>query len=283
MSKIALITDSASDISILDAEKYNINVIPFKFTIDGESYLGTELTDEALYDKMEAAEGIPTTSQITLFEFSELFEQYAADGYTDLIVTLINSEGSATYNNAVFAAEKFKENNSDMNIYCLDSKGYTGMYGYAVIEGAKMRNNGESAEKIVEFIKGWLDKTAVYFGLYTLKFARKSGRIPSAAAFVGEALGLKPIMRICDHNIVTHDKTRGDKNVIPSIIKHTMATADTNADYCVVYGSDTELRDEMVEKATEAFGKEPAYSFRIGAAIAANAGPKVVGLIISEK
>ncbi|MBQ2391773.1 MAG: DegV family protein [Clostridia bacterium] len=283
MSKIALITDSASDISILDAERYNIDVIPFKFTIDGESFLGTELVDEALYEKMEAAEGIPTTSQITMFDFSQLFEKYAADGYTDLIVTLINSEGSATYNNAVFAAEKFKENNSDINIYCIDSKGYTGMYGYAVIEGAKMRNNGENADKIVEFIKGWLDKTAVYFGLYTLKFARKSGRIPSAAAFVGDALGLKPIMRICDHKIVTHDKTRGDKNVIPAIIKHTMATADTNADYCVVYGSDIELRDEIIEKATEAFGKEPAYSFRIGAAIAANAGPKVVGLIVSEK
>ena len=62
-----------------------------------------------------------------------------------------------------------------------------------------------------------------------------------------------------------------------------MATADTNADYCVVYGSDIELRDEIIEKATEAFGKEPAYSFRIGAAIAANAGPKVVGLLVSEK
>ena len=56
-----------------------------------------------------------------------------------------------------------------------------------------MREQGESFDAIVSVVKSRLNRVEAYLGVYSLKFLKKSGRISGGAAFVGEALGLKPI------------------------------------------------------------------------------------------
>ena len=118
---------------------------------------------------------------------------------------------------------------------------------------------------------------------YTLKYASKSGRIPSAAAFVGDKLGIKPVMRIYDHKISTALTVRGEKRVVKKIAEKTMADIEKGAPYMIVYGDNTEVRDQMAEEMTRLLGYAPADFYQIGAAIAANAGPTVTGVIFKEK
>ena len=112
---------------------------------------------------------------------------------------------------------------------------------------------------------------------------RKSGRIPSAAAFVGEVMGLRPIMRIHDHAIVTETKVRGDKAIVPKILDLTVKEMIPQTPYCIVYGNDESVRDEMAQAMTKKVGYPPAECFQIGAAIAINAGPKVTGVIFKAQ
>ena len=113
MAKIKLITDSASDISKENAEKYDILVIPFKVTIGEKSYVSrVDFDNEGFYKMLDEYDGIPMTSQITAFEFTEVFEKLYEEGYTDAIYTSINAKGSSTYSNSLMASESPRQRES---------------------------------------------------------------------------------------------------------------------------------------------------------------------------
>ena len=288
MSKIKIVTDSASDISYKNEDLDDIEGRRFQGTIRDESYTSRVDFDNAkFFELLEEAEDIPKTSQVTAFEFGELYGDLFEQGYTDVIYVSINSEGSATYYNAVQAKDQFFEDNPDaagkFNIYCIDSKNYSAGYGYPVVEAAKMADKGCEAPEIVKYLRDWFESGVVYFGLYTLKYAKKSGRIPSAAAFVGELLGLRPILKIFDKQITTDDKVRGDSAVIPALAKKLTENIQEGSPYCIIYGNDSSLRDAMAAAATEAIGYPPADFYQVGAAVAINAGPEVSGVAFKTK
>ncbi len=284
MKKYKICIDAAGDIPRNLQKRYNIDVLPIPVTMGDQTYMsGTELTNEEFYEHLEKYDGIPVTSQITPYAFEEYFEKEFQLGTEELIVLLINSKGSATFNNAVATKASFFADHPEaaekMRIHFFDGASYSGGYGYAAILAAQKLEMGMPVDEVLNLIDNQLKKQRVYFGLYHLKYAGKSGRIPSAAVFVGEALGIKPIMQIWDHKITTVSKARGDKKLIREIVKMTEDDMEPNTPYCVVYGSDLSARDELCEEMTKKIGYPPVYQFQIGAAIAINAGPRVAGVV----
>lgn len=283
MKKRIIITDSASDISEELEKKLNIRILPFKLSVDGKSYTSrVDFNNEEFYPILENAKSLPTTSQITPFEFVELYTELFKDGYEDVILVLINSKGSATFSNAQNAINNFLEETPEakgkINIYTIDGRSYSGGYGMPVIHAAEKLQTGEDTKKIVSYLEDYTNRSIIYAGLYTLKYAGKSGRISGAAAFVGDVLGLKPLMRICDNEITTKDKVRGEKKIIPTILDKIAEVMEEGAEYYIEYGNDESVKDQMVAEAEKRFGYPPVECFRIGAAIAINAGPKVIGI-----
>ena len=288
MSKVLLMTDSASDITREDEEKYGIKVVNFKLAVGDKSYTArVDFDNNGLYEILDNYDGIPSTSQITSFDFYDLYKQAYEDGYTDVIYVSINSKGSATYNNSVLAKEDLYEKHPEikekLTIYNIDGRSYTGAYGYPVIQGAIKAQKGASAEEIVAFINDWIENCVIFFGMYSLKYAKKSGRIPAAAAFVGEVMGLRPVSRIQHNQITTESKVRGDKALVPKILELTKNEMIPQTPYCIVYGNDTDVRDEMEAAMTRNIGYPPAYYFQIGAEVSVNSGPKVVGVIFKSQ
>ena len=276
--------DAAADIPPELRERYHIHVLPIAVTLGEKTFQsGLEITNDEFYAMMEKYDGIPVTSQITPYAFEELFQSELAAGTRDLIVLLINAKGSATYSNAITTRERFYAENEGsaekLRIHLFDGASYSGGYGYAAILAAQKLEMGASIEDVLELIQRQLKKQRVYFGLYSLKYAGKSGRIPSAAVFVGEALGIKPIMQVWDHAITTVGKARGEKKLIKELVKMVDDDMEPNTPYSLVYGSDTAVRDELAEELSKKVGYPPLYQFQIGAAIAINAGPRVVGAI----
>lgn len=288
MGKIKIMTDSASDISYGDEQKYSISVIPFPITLGDKSYTSrVDFDNEQFFDLMTQYDEIPKTSQINPFEFTQIYLKQAQDGVTDLILVLINSKGSSTYNNSVQAIELFYEEYPEyrdvMHIHSLDGMGYNAIYGAPVVNAAKMKEEGASAEEIINYLTDILPRRQIYFGIYDLKYAAKSGRIPTAAAFVGTALNLKPVMKIFDSGITTAAKCRGERSLVERVAEMSIADMEPGTPYELVYGNDKmcleDLRHIMVEK----LGYEPEANYQIGAAVAANAGPRVVGVSFTRK
>ena len=86
-----------------------------------------------------------------------------------------------------------------------------------------MREQGESFDAIVSVVKSRLNRVEAYLGVYSLKFLKKSGRISGGAAFVGEALGLKPISHVYDGAVKVCDKVRGEKALVAGMSKKVSA------------------------------------------------------------
>lgn len=288
MSKVVLMTDSASDISVENEKKYGIKVLCFQHVFGEKSYTSrVDGDNERYYQLLEAFEGVPSTSQITPFEFQECFEAEFQDGCTDLIYVSINGNGSATNANAHMAAELFYDEHPEakdsMKIHVIDSGLYTGGYGYAVVEGAKMLENGASAEEVVVYIEDWCAHCEVFFCLHTLKYAAKSGRINGVTAFLGNALGIKPLMHAKFGGINDAAKVRGEKNMVKSIAEHSIKAMESGSPYFIVYGANQEGVQEMEDAMIAKVGYPAADHYQIGAEIAANAGPNVIGVGIYRK
>ena len=288
MSKIRIMTDSASDISYADEQKYAISVIPFPITLGGKTYTSrVDFDNEQFYSLMAQYDEIPKTAQITPFQFQEIYLQEAQAGVTDLILVLINSKGSSTYDNSVQAIELFYEEYPEyrdvLHIHSFDGMGYNALYGSPVVHAAQMCADGAPLEAILQYLTDILPRRQIYFGIYDLKYAAKSGRIPTAAAFLGTKLNLKPVMKIFDNGITTAAKCRGERKLVEKVAEMSIADMEPGSPYELIYGNDPACLEELRRLMVQQLGYEPAAVYQIGAAVAANSGLRVVGAAFTRK
>jgi fatty acid-binding protein DegV len=90
-------------------------------------------------------------------------------------------------------------------------------------------------------------------------------------------------MRIFDNEITTAVKCRGEKNLVKKVAELSLAEMEPGSPYELVYGCDTQCLEEIRSAMVQALGYEPDGMYQIGAAVAANAGPKVVGVAFTKK
>ena len=288
MERIRIITDSASDLPADLQSRYNIDVLSFPVIMGDKEYDSRQdFGNEGFYELMKEHDEIPKTSQITSFQFMELYYSYYEQGYTDLILILINSRGSATYNNSLLAVDLLYDEHPEcegkIRIHSFDSGSYCCGYGPVASEAGRMLLEGASVEEIITYVKDILPRRKIYFGIYDLKYAGKSGRIPSAAAFVGDKLGIKPIMKIWDHEITTAAKCRGEKKMVARICHLVLEDMEPGSPYQIVYGDNPSAKDEMTEMMVKELGYGPTDYYQIGVVVAANSGPTVAGVSFCDK
>ena len=285
MQKLKIMTDSASDVSPEVAKELNIKVIGFPITLGDKGYREhVDMTTFEFYELMENSEELPHTSQVTVLDYTEAYNEALEQGYTDLINVVISSTGSNSYNNAIMARDSFYEEKPELkdkfNIVVMDSKGYTGVYGFPVIEAAKKIIKGDSLDKITSFLQDWFDSGIILCTAYSLKYARKSGRVNCVAAFVGEVLGLKPIIAFKDAVSETIDKVRGNKLVLPKMVDIAVENMIPQTPYAVLVGSNKDTSDELADLMTKRVGYKPDCFIQVGATIACHFGHDVAGFII---
>ncbi len=288
MQKIIILTDSCCDLPKETIDELGIKVLPFELSIAGESF--REIFDKStqeVYDLMASTDEIPKHSQISPLTFEETYKELFEQGYTDVIHVSINSQGSGTYNNSILGKNDFFENNPEaagkMNIYNLDSRSYSILYGYPIMEAAKMIRKGETAENIVAYFEDWFNVTAMYAVPYTLKYARKSGRVSAAKAFAGEMLGLKPIIEFADGSTNTVDKIRGEKNIVAKLVECVEKRMTPQTPYIMLCGRDDTLAKEIEKELTKKFGRKAEMYSHIGAVVSANIGADIVAVLIRRK
>lgn len=285
MSKVRIMTDSASDVSVEQAEKYGISLINFWIVLGDKTFKENEEYDtEGFYKLMTESTEMPHTSQVTVLDYLEAYEKEYADGVTDLINVVIASIGSNSYNNAVMAKSEFFSKHPDaegkIDITVIDSKAYTGAYGLPVMEAAKKIQKGASAAEVIAFLNDWFDCGIIVCTAYTLKYARKSGRVGCATAFLGDALGLKPIITFVDAVSSTVAKVRGEKNVIPQMVDYAVSQMVPQTTYSILDGSRHELTDEVIKLMKKKVGYGPTEIHKVGATIACHLGHEVSGIIV---
>lgn len=221
------------------------------------------------------------------YQFQEIYLRQAQSGVTNLILVLINSQGSATYGNSVEAVDQFYEEHPEyrdtLHIHSFDGMGYNALYGSPVVHAAQMCQDGAPLEDIQQYLTDILPRREIYFGIYDLKYAAKSGRIPTAAALLGAALNVKPVMKIFDRSITTAAKCRGEHKLVEKVAALSIADMEPGSPYELIYGNDSACLEELRQLMVRQLGYEPVGAYQIGAAVAANSGPRVAGVAFTRK
>jgi len=288
MQKIKIMTDSACDISIEHEQELGIKIMCFPITIDNKGYIEREtLSKEEFYDLLATCSELPSTAQITSFRYVEAYKELFDEGYTDVINITISSSGSNTYNSALLAMKTFYEENPSANekfrIHVIDSLTYTSGYGYAVIEAATKVKKGATSDEIMAYLEDWFSSVEIYFSPYSLEQVKRSGRVSCAAAFMGELLGLRPLIQMVDGTSNVLEKIRGNKNIIPKIADTAIKNMIPHTPYIIIKGSVNDHAIELSKEMTKRVGYPPAMTIQIGAAVANNAGAEVAGITIKSK
>ncbi len=203
---IRIITDSASDFELSEAEKLNVTVLPMQIQFGNTSFLDRyEISANTFYQKLIETDALPSTSQINPYTFEEEYQKINSAG-DSAVVILVGSDLSGTYQNAVLAAADYD------NIYVIDSKNVTVGEQCLVRLAVQLRDAGTGASEIADILIQKRDKVTILALLNTLEYLKKGGRISAAAAAVGNLLVIKPVITLQDGKIAVIGKARGSKS-----------------------------------------------------------------------
>lgn len=284
MSKIKIATDSTADIPKDLCEKWNISVLPLTIMHEENEYRdGIDISKQEFYEILETAKMLPVSSQVAVNMYTELFNQCKDEGYSDLIQVTLNSKGSGTYQAAELAKTMFYESNpevsEDFHIHIIDSKTYSMAYGVPVIEGAEMINRGATVQEVINHITEWLNHTRPVFIPLKLNFVKKSGRISAAAAFVGDAIGLKPLITFEDGEAKIIGKACGEQKAISALVELCRRERRPDTNYAIVYGNNTKALQHLKEACAQFMDRPPIAEYQVGCVISINTGPNMIGIL----
>ncbi len=204
---VQIITDSTSDLSKARQEALGVEVAPLSVHFGEESFLdGVDLTNEAFYVRLRAAQALPTTAQVNPEEFVRRFQAHRDRG-DDVVALFIASKLSGTCQSAMIAREMVDPD----HIFVIDSDTVTFGLGLLVEMAARLRDQGLSAREIAEELERLKARQRFYAVVETLKYLKMGGRISGAAAVVGGMLGITPILDIRDGVVQAAGKARGRK------------------------------------------------------------------------
>ena len=280
---VRIVTDSASDISQELAKRWGITVMPLTIRFGEEEFLdGVTLSVRSFFEKLEAAEEPPKTSQITPYTYGQVFEEAVTAGDEVLCFTL-SSGVSGSYRSACMAADEFGG-----KVTVIDSRQFCISQYVQVAYAVRLRDEGLSAEQIAQKVKSEMGRVHVIAMFDTLEYLKKGGRLSAAAAFTGHLLSIKPVLTIEEGVVKILGKARGIRRGIAMMKEMTekFGGIDFSRPVCLGYtgSSDEELRQFIAETKSLYGGNEDKIAVaEVGATIGTYAGPGAIALAFYAK
>jgi DegV family protein with EDD domain len=224
MGSYQIYTDSAADLPQSAYQKYDIRIVPMDYVLNGKSVtFHTEAADhDAHCDELYQAqrEGADVqTSQIVPYRYIETWTPELEAG-NDILYICFSSGMSATYDNAMSAAQQLKEEYPERTIEVIDSLAATSGEGVMTYTAAVNRESGMSLTENAEFLRSHTKYIRHIFTVGDLNYLHKGGRVSAAVAVIGTMLNIKPILII--NSIGKLDvvgKSRGNHQAVKTLLK----------------------------------------------------------------
>jgi DegV family protein with EDD domain len=206
VGRVAIVTDSASDMDPARAAALGISIVPLIVNFGKDAFTaGVTLSTDEFWKRMTAADApFPTTAACSPGDFQQAYQR-AFDGGADAIVSV---HVAGTLSGTIKAAEVGKAMFKDREIHIVDSTSASMGEGMLAEIGVEMSNGGASASEIATVLEGRRPDLQVYLGLDTLEYLKRGGRISGAQAAIGTLLSVKPIIEIKDGRVETAERVR---------------------------------------------------------------------------
>ena len=274
-----ILTDSTADLPESWTQEHDVQVLGLTIQLDGQTYetVGPDkLTSERLLAKMESGSK-PTTSQINVGQFEDVFRQYAQEG-TAVLYVAFASALSGTYQSAVMAREMVLEDYPEAIITILDSKAASMGEGLLVMKAVEARAAGQSLEQTADLLQSLVPRVKTYFLVDDLNHLMRGGRISKAAALMGSLVNIKPIIAVtADGSLDSVAKVRGKKKAQAEVVRMTLERISEPL-VVIAYAGEKEVAENVKEQILASGEVTEVLILPLGPVISTHTGPGTLGL-----
>ncbi len=277
---IQIVTDSASDITLKQAEEMNIHIVPLTILFeDGVCPQETEEDFQLFYERLKKEEGLPKTSQPTPNKYLEIFEIAKTAGDDVLVITL-----SGGLSGTVQSARLAKDLAEYDRIEIIDSKQAILTERMLVEYAVLLREQGKTLEQIADLVTSKRDNVIVCGMLDTLTYLKKGGRVPASMALLGNLLRIKPVIILRNSILEQLGKARGRKEGCKMLCAQ-MEGIEIDPDFPVYFGYtlDPEPTLQFQKEMEEKFGLQNTKLYPVGGVIGTHVGPNCIALAFCKK
>lgn len=279
-----VVTDSTASLPPELANARGIRVVPLQVVIgarvldEGPDGATPDVVAEALRDFVPVSTSRPAPAL-----FAELYRSLEAAGAEEVVSVHLSGEMSGTFESAQLAALEV-----DLPVHVVDS-GQVGIAtGYAALTAADVLEAGGSGQDAAEAALARGQAATSLFYVDTLEHLRRGGRIGAAAALVGSALSVKPLLEIVDGKVVPRERVRTASRALARLGDLAVeAAGDASVDVCVAHLANPERAEELTAVLTERLaagleGREVMCG-ELGAVLGAHVGPGMVAVCVSPR
>ncbi|MGZ4744933.1 MAG: DegV family protein [Oryzihumus sp.] len=282
---VALVTDSTALLSPAVAEARGVTVVPLQVVVGAKAYdegVDAEATPETIAAALREWTPV-STSRPTPAVFLEAYEAAAAAGAEAVVSIHLSGDVSGTYESAQLAAR-----DASIPVRTLDTRQLGMAVGFAVLAAADVADAGGTAEHVLAAARDRAAAATSLFYVDTLEYLRRGGRIGAAAALVGSALSVKPLLKIVDGRIGPLEKVRTASRALARLEELAVAAAEGHqVDVAVAHLANPEKAEALAaglrRRLDDRLGALGVSVGEVGAVIGAHVGPGMVAVVVSPR
>lgn len=278
---VAVVTDSTASLDPDDAAREGITVVPTTVIIGARVYTeGVDVSSQMIADAL--ASFVPvSTSRPSPETFQAVYEALQAQGADAIVSVHVSSKLSGTVDSARLAASRV-----DVPVHVVDTMQAGLVTGFAAGKAARERERGATAEQMAAAALETAGASRALLYVDTLEYLRRGGRIGRAAALIGAALSVKPILTIDDGLIAPLEKVRTSSKALQRLSALAADVAegyDGDYDIGVQHLSSESVAQNVAAALAKRLGRESVAVDEVGADIGAHVGPGMISVAISPR
>jgi DegV family protein with EDD domain len=280
MAGVEVVTDSTAYLPAELIQRHGIHVVPLYVVFGGDRTIReTDITDyPAFFEELRAAESLPTTSQPSVGDFVSVYEPLLAEG-KDVISIHISGGLSGTPEAARQAAEALdREGKGGERVRVVDSTTVAGGLGLLVIAASRAAAGGGGLDEVEQRVREGRGELKLWFGVDTLEFLKRGGRIGAASAWIGSTLKVKPILTV-EGEMTPVERVRTSARMFERMVDYARQRHESGADaWAVQHINAPEQGKRLEERCREIFGRPPVIVSEIGPVLSTHVGPGLLGV-----
>jgi DegV family protein with EDD domain len=286
MAGVAVVTDSTASLDAEHRQNARLTVIPLQVVIDevsrpeDESGVTPAVVARALRDGRSV-----TTSRPTPEAFSAAYGELAAAGYDSVVSVHMSRVMSGTFAAAAIAAET-----SPIPVTVVDSGTLAMAMGFAVLSGVLAASSGRAPAEVAEVAQRRAAAGTTYFSVHSLEYLRRGGRIGPAAALLGSALSIKPLLTVRGGEIRPYERVRTASKALARLeelgmaaLAHAAGVSD-HVDVAVHHLDNLAGAEALAERLRgRAQTSLDVTVAEVSAVLGAHVGPGTLGIVVSPR
>ncbi len=278
MPKTAVVTDSTTYMPPELVSKYNISVAPQVLIWGEQTYKdGVDIESREFFTRLKTAKVMPSTSQVAVISFQEIFQQYVDKDY-EVLALLVSSKLSGTVQSAMQARELMGP--AGEKVHVVDSQSVAMALGFQVLAVARALEDGASLQDAIALAERSSEYTGVFFAVDTLEFLHRGGRIGGAQRFLGTMLNMKPILAIQDGRVEGIDRIRTKNKAHDRVLELTLekVAGRTPVRLATLHANAADEAKALLARAEQALNPIESIFTEVSPTVGTHAGPGTVGL-----